>query len=94
MFFVFEEMAKYVCVLIIMIIFLLVEGSLRLYGSGTDDGMLEVYHNGRWGSVCDDGWGTRESLVACKQLGYITFASYTHGNTITADFWLDDVSCT
>ena len=72
---------------------LLVEGSLRLYGSGTDDGVLEIYHSSRWGSVCDDGWGPVESIVACRQLGYTTFASYTHGNTITADFWLDDVSC-
>ena len=77
----------------IISIFLLAEGSLRLYGSGTDDGILEVYHSGRWGTVCDDGWGTEESLVACRQLGYTTFVSYAHGNTINTDFWLDDVTC-
>ena len=72
---------------------MLIDGSLRLYGSGTDDGVLEVYHSGRWGTVCDDGWGTEESLVACRQLGYTTFVSYAHGNTINTDFWLDDVTC-
>ena len=64
-----------------------------MYGSGTDDGILEIYHSSRWGSVCDDGWGSEESLVACRQLGFDTYVSYGHGNSITHDFWLDDVIC-
>ena len=69
------------------------DGTLRLYGSGTDDGVLEIFHNGRWGTVCDDGWSSIESIVACRQLGYTNYVSYRHGNTITTDFWLDDVRC-
>ena len=69
------------------------DGTLRLYGSGTDDGILEIFHIGRWGSVCDDGWGSEESLVACRQLGFATYVSYRHLNSITTDFWLDDVMC-
>ena len=64
-----------------------------MYGSGTDDGILEIYHSSRWGSVCDDGWGSEESLVACRQLGFTNYVSYRHGNSITHDFWLDDVRC-
>ena len=70
------------------------DGEVRLYGSGTNDGILEIYHNNQWGSVCDDGWSSEESIVACKQLGFITYSSYSHGNSITTNFWLDDVTCT
>ena len=43
--------------------------------------------------MCDDGWGSEESIVACKQLGFTTYVSYGHGNRISAEFWLDDVIC-
>ncbi|XP_067678804.1 scavenger receptor cysteine-rich domain-containing group B protein-like isoform X2 [Haliotis asinina] len=60
-------------------------------------GRLEVYYNGTWGTVCDDGFGTNEAKVACRQLG-----RYKTGLTPRAietfgygggRIWLDDVSC-
>lgn len=33
-------------------------------------GLLEIYYNGSYGTVCDDGFSTNEASVACRQLGY------------------------
>ena len=44
--------------------------SLRLVASSLPrEGRLEIYHNGEWGTVCDDYFGRTEASVACDHLG-------------------------
>ncbi|XP_069120538.1 scavenger receptor cysteine-rich domain-containing protein DMBT1-like [Argopecten irradians] len=70
--------------------------SLRLVGgSSNSSGRLEVYHNGVWGTVCDDDFDSRDVRVACRQLGF----SYNGNQRIKAfaagsgTIWMDNLAC-
>ncbi|XP_067665055.1 uncharacterized protein [Haliotis asinina] len=45
--------------------------TLRLSrGNQISMGVVEVYYNKNWGSVCSNGWSDTDVSVACKELGY------------------------
>ena len=52
-------------------------GMLRLMGgAGVNEGRVEVYCNGVWGTVCDEGFDEEEATTVCRQLGYTTFSDF------------------
>ena len=57
---------------------------------------MEVFFNGEWGTVCDDGWDLNDAQVVCRQLGFGTAiaargkAFYGEG---TGKTWLDELNC-
>lgn len=73
-------------------------GLLRLVGGPSScAGRVEVLHNGTWGTVCDDDWGSPEGRVVCQQLGCGTVLSVAPGARYgegKGQIWLDEVSCT
>ena len=57
---------------------------------------MEVYYNGQWGTVCDNGWNLNDAEVVCRQLGYgpaiaaRRYAAYGQGS---GEIWLADLNC-
>ncbi|KAK2162813.1 hypothetical protein LSH36_91g05015 [Paralvinella palmiformis] len=48
-----------------------VEGLIRLIGGkARGTGTVVVYHNRKWGKVCDDGWNLEAASIVCKSLGF------------------------
>ncbi|XP_067337962.1 deleted in malignant brain tumors 1 protein-like isoform X2 [Channa argus] len=65
-------------------------------GTNRCSGRVELFHNGQWGTICDDRWGMQEAAVACRQMNC--------GNALAVKYkaffgrgqdqvWLDDVEC-
>merc|ERR1712189_51544 len=80
---------------------------VRLSDAGdleTNSGRVEVYHEGEWGTVCDDGLmqgsvvkehGNEAAQVVCKQLGYSSGVpkATSEAQKGTGPIWMDDVVC-
>lgn len=56
--------------------FFLEENNVRLVTLKRSDdiggGIVQVYHNGEWGTICDKNWSLRAAQVVCNELGYKT----------------------
>jgi len=64
-------------------------------GNSSSKGRLEVYHNGTWGTVCDEGFTDAAARVVCYSLGHGRIGRFT-GNNYGAgswQIWLDNLRC-
>ena len=57
---------------------------------------MEIFFNGKWGTICDDGWDGNDANVVCRSLGFVgaieavLSAGFGQG---TGTIVLDDVGC-
>ncbi|KAI8514232.1 Neurotrypsin [Branchiostoma belcheri] len=65
-------------------------------GSAPSEGRVEVLHQGKWGTVCDDQWDLMDARVVCRRLGYpdaISALPLAHFGEGSGPVWLDDLVC-
>lgn len=65
-------------------------------GYKSNEGRVEVFHNGEWGTICDSNWDIQDAEVVCRMLGYEgawsteCCAWYGPGQ---GEIWLNQVNC-
>ncbi|XP_078094618.1 scavenger receptor cysteine-rich domain-containing protein DMBT1-like, partial [Mustelus asterias] len=71
---------------------------LCLVGGDTNcSGRVEILHNNRWGTVCDDSWDLADANIVCRQLACGSALLAQGGSPLpqgNGDTWLDEVKCT
>uniref|UniRef100_A0A8I6ALS1 Scavenger receptor cysteine-rich domain-containing protein DMBT1 n=1 Tax=Rattus norvegicus TaxID=10116 RepID=A0A8I6ALS1_RAT len=70
---------------------------LRLVGgSSRCSGRVEILHQGVWGTICDDLWGSNEAEVVCRQLECgqaVSSLGEAYFGPGSGDIFLDNLQC-
>lgn len=78
--------------------FLFLQTELRLAGgTARCTGRVEIFHNQRWGAVCEKNWDMPDAQVVCREVGCGDAVSTPAGETfgrVSGPAWMDQVNCT
>ncbi|XP_051901496.1 scavenger receptor cysteine-rich type 1 protein M130-like [Pristis pectinata] len=74
------------------------DGSLRLAAriNRSCAGAVQVFHEGKWGSVCDDLWDMHEANVVCRSLGCGSAVTAVNSSAFgigSGEIWLTNLEC-
>ncbi|XP_014067172.1 lysyl oxidase homolog 3B isoform X7 [Salmo salar] len=61
-----------------------------------NEGRIEVFYKGEWGTICDDDFSLSNANVLCRQLGFVSATGWTHSAKYgkgLGKIWLDNVQC-
>ncbi|XP_024911384.1 lysyl oxidase homolog 3B isoform X1 [Cynoglossus semilaevis] len=61
-----------------------------------NEGRIELFYKGEWGTICDDDFSISNANVLCRQLGFVSATGWTHSAKYgkgQGKIWLDNVQC-
>ncbi|XP_070698337.1 lysyl oxidase homolog 3B isoform X1 [Pempheris klunzingeri] len=61
-----------------------------------NEGRIELFYKGEWGTICDDDFSIANANVLCRQLGFVSATGWTHSAKYgkgQGKIWLDNVMC-
>ncbi|XP_010877596.2 lysyl oxidase homolog 3B isoform X1 [Esox lucius] len=61
-----------------------------------NEGRIEIFYKGEWGTICDDDFSLSNAHVLCRQLGFVAATGWTHSAKYgkgLGKIWLDNVQC-
>uniref|UniRef100_A0A665WY59 Lysyl oxidase homolog n=1 Tax=Echeneis naucrates TaxID=173247 RepID=A0A665WY59_ECHNA len=61
-----------------------------------NEGRVELFYKGEWGTICDDDFSLSNANVLCRQLGFVSATGWTHSAKYgkgQGKIWLDNVLC-
>ncbi|XP_047402818.1 galectin-3-binding protein isoform X2 [Sciurus carolinensis] len=74
------------------------DGDMRLVnGAAANEGRVEIFYEGQWGTVCDNLWDLTDASVVCRALGFENATEALGGAAFgpgTGPVMLDEVECT
>ena len=62
-------------------------------GSSGNSGRLEVYYAGSWGTVCNTGWSSADTIVVCRQLRFYGGVTNLLPLPGRGRIWMSQVQC-
>ena len=62
-------------------------------GSSYNEGRVEVYYSGRWGTVCNNLWNDKYASLVCVQLGFGSSGKLANFGAGSNSIFLDNVMC-
>eukprot|EP00106_Octopus_bimaculoides_P023038 XP_014790480.1 PREDICTED: deleted in malignant brain tumors 1 protein-like [Octopus bimaculoides] len=69
------------------------EDHVRFRNAGKHHGVVEIFHDNKWGGICGKSWTRNDAIVACRSMGYLSGYVYDYKHHLRQHGFLSDTNC-